>query len=81
MRRGIADADSLATKLHLRDVRVDDRVACVECLHLASRPGAWRCGDHVRAGVGADLQRDMVTLLQRCEGFATAAGAASKEKQ
>ena len=80
MRRGIADADGLATKLHLRDVRGDDRAACVECHNLAGRPGAWRCGDHVRASVGRDLPADLTTQLHRCNAFATVAACDLKEK-
>lgn len=71
MRRGqsAADAVDLAERLHLRDVRADDRRLCIECAHLAGRPGAWRCGNHRPAGVGAALPRALVTLPQRCRGF------------
>lgn len=71
MRRGIGatDADNLAERLHLRDVRADDRRLCIECAHLAGRPGAWRCTNHRPAGVGAALPRALVTLPQRCGGF------------
>lgn len=65
-----AAADDLAERLHLRDVRGDDRRLCVECIHLAGRPGAWRCSIHRAAGVGRDLPTAWVTLPQRCPGFA-----------
>lgn len=72
LRRGIdaTDADDLAERLHLRDLQGDDRRLCVECSHLAGRAGAWRCGNHKGAGLGRDLPSDLVTLMQRCPGFA-----------
>lgn len=75
LRRGIdaTDADDLAERLHLRDVQGDGRAMCLECRHLAGRPGAWRCSNHRAAGIGADLPAALVTLPQRCAGFATAA--------
>lgn len=71
MRRGIGatDADDIAERLHLRDVQVDDRRLCVECIHLAGRAGAWRCSNHRAAGVGRDLPAVLTTTMQRCPGF------------
>lgn len=71
MRRGqsAADAVDLAERLHLRDVRADDRRLCIECAHLAGRPGAWRCTNARAAGVGSELPRGLATRLQRCGGF------------
>lgn len=71
LRRGFSggDADDLAERLHLRDVQGDDRVLCVECSHLAGRPGAWACGNHHAADVGRDLPAALVTTMQRCAGF------------
>lgn len=71
LRRGIGttDADDLAERLHLRDVHADDRVICVECHHLAGRPGAWHCANHRAAGGGHELPAALVTTLQRCAGF------------
>lgn len=75
LRRGIGatDADDLAERLHLRDVRADDRRLCVECRHMAGRPGAWRCGNARAAGVGPELPGELVMQLQRCAGFEGAA--------
>jgi len=68
MRRGLnaTDADDLAERLHLRDVRGDDRRMCLECTHL--RRG--RCGNHKAAGLlTAEVSRELATTLQRCAGF------------
>lgn len=72
LRRGIdaTDADDIAERLHLRDVQVDDRRLCVECVRLAGRAGAWRCSNHRAAGVGRELPAVLVTTMQRCTGFA-----------
>jgi hypothetical protein len=60
------DAEALAERLTQRDREQDDRVSCTDCKHY--RPG--HCGNHRRAGLGTpDLGRDLVTLLQRCDGF------------
>mgnify|MGYP000915412096 CR=1 FL=1 len=64
------DPDDLAERLHLRDVRRDDRRACVECLHLRARP--WRCANHEAAAVARELAGELVTALQACPGFHTA---------
>ena len=71
MRRGISatDADDLAERLHLRDVQGgNDRVLCLECVHLTGR----RCGNTQAAGVGRELPFDLMATLQRCPGFSEA---------
>lgn len=68
MRRGLCagDAEDLAERLHLRDVRCDDRRMCVECSHYRRD----RCGNHQSAGLQLPaLCRDLAALLQRCPGF------------
>lgn len=68
MRHGMTatDADDLAERLHLRDIRLDDRATCVECRHW--RRG--RCDNHVEAGLlTGDVGLDLATALQRCLGF------------
>jgi hypothetical protein len=69
----LLDAEGLADKLVIRDREQDDRRHCLECSHL-HRVGNWRCGNWQRAGVAirasdAELSRDFVKLLQRCDGF------------
>lgn len=66
LRRGIGatDADDLAERLHLRDVRGDDRWLCVECQHW--RPG--RCGNYRQAGLVTSEISGWETVLQRCPG-------------
>ncbi|MBN8507121.1 MAG: hypothetical protein J0L57_00765 [Burkholderiales bacterium] len=75
LRRGLnaTDADDLAEALHLRDVQGADHVMCLECRHVAGRPGARRCGNHVAAAVGRDLPEVLAIQLQRCPGFGSAA--------
>ncbi|MCC7151289.1 MAG: hypothetical protein IT501_04760 [Rubrivivax sp.] len=70
-RRGFPDvsADDLAERLHLRDVQMDDRRLCLECIHLAGRAGAWHCGNYRAAQVMRDVPGDLVARLQRCAGF------------
>jgi hypothetical protein len=61
-----AEAETLAEKLTRRDREFDDRVSCIDCCHY--RTG--KCGSHVKAGLAsADVGRDFVSLLQRCNGF------------
>jgi hypothetical protein len=72
----IADGETLADKLVIRDREQDDRHSCFECAHLAGS-GRWRCGNWQRAGVAmrardAQLPIDLVNLLQRCDGFTQA---------
>lgn len=61
------DPDDLSERLYLRDLRSDDRRACVECLHLRTMP--WRCGNHMAANMAPEVRADLVTALQRCAGF------------
>lgn len=69
----MADAEALADRLVVRDREKDDRRVCLECPHLRGAD-RWRCGNGLVAGVtmhltNAQLPRDWVSLLQRCEGF------------
>jgi hypothetical protein len=74
----IADGESLADKLVVRDREADDRQFCLECRHLSGcGQSSWRCGDWQAAGIafrsrGSQLPADLVLQLQRCDGFATA---------
>lgn len=62
-----ADADDLGERLHLRDVRDDDRHACVECSHLiGSVATGFRCKAHRDSGVGPEVPRTLLATLQRC---------------
>ena len=62
-------AEALADKLVQRDREGDDRRHCLECRHLQGA-GRWRCGNWHRAGVARDgLARDLVLMLQRCDGY------------
>ena len=67
--RGLSlpDAEALADRLVNRDREQDDRRVCPECRYLKQ----GRCGNWRMAGVGEPLlPKDLLTLLQRCEGFA-----------
>ena len=62
-----------ADKLVLRERESDDRQICLECTHL-HQGAVWRCGNWQRAGAAirakdAQLAKEFVNLLQRCEGF------------
>jgi hypothetical protein len=60
------DADDLAERLHLRDVEMDERAMCIEC--MTYRTGT--CADYREAGLpGPAVSRDLATLLQRCRAF------------
>jgi len=71
----IADGESLADKLVVRDREADDRRFCLECRHLSGHAQAsWRCGNWQAAGVAirspdSHLPADLVLQLQRCHGF------------
>ncbi len=56
-----------------RGYSVGDADDLAERLHLAGRPGAWRCGNHRAAGIGRELPAALVTRPQRCPGFEGAA--------
>jgi hypothetical protein len=68
LRRGInaTDADDLAERLHLRDLRGDDHAICLECAHLAG----LRCGNADAAGPRPDLPAEKVMKLWNCPVFA-----------
>lgn len=68
---GITNPEALADKLALRDRDFDHRTACAECQNLHGRPGAWRCGNWQRAGIGAPAVPGafVLTMLQHCPGF------------
>ena len=62
-------AEALADKLVQRDREGDDRRLCLECRHLQGA-GRWRCGNWHQAGVAREgLARDLVLMLQRCDGY------------
>jgi len=62
-------AEAEANKLLIRDREGDDRRLCLECRHLQGA-GRWRCGNWQQAGVARDgLARDLVLMLQRCDGY------------
>jgi hypothetical protein len=68
------DAECFADSMVIRDREEDDRVVCLECIHL-QRGG--RCGNWQTAGVAirardAQLPVALVLLLQRCTGFRNA---------
>jgi len=69
--KGLAydEAEALADKLVQRDREGDDRRLCLECRHLQGA-GRWRCGNWQQAGVAQQgLARDLVLMLQRCDGY------------
>ncbi len=65
------EAESLAERLALRDRDFDHRTACAECACLKGRPGAWRCTNWQRAGIGAPAVPGafVAEMLQHCRGF------------
>lgn len=60
-----AEAEKLAERLVLRDREEDEWISCVDCRHCR----AGMCSNHKAAGVGKDLGRQLVEMLQRCPGF------------
>ena len=65
----LADAESEADRLVIRDRECDDRRLCLECTHLQGTD-RWRCGNWQAANVARDrLSRVLVLMLQRCGGF------------
>ena len=70
-RRGLAslDAETVADVLVTRDREGDNRRACVECKGLTgARP--YQCSPWRQAGLGGPvLARQLVVMLQRCNGF------------
>ncbi len=65
------EAEALAERLALRDRDFDHRTACAECVCLKGRPGAWRCTNWQRAGIGAPAVPGVFVaqMLQLCPGF------------
>lgn len=69
----LADAEQQADRLTARDREADNRRLCLECAHLQGR-NPWGCGNWRKAGVctrssDAGLARNLVLMLQRCDGF------------
>lgn len=62
------EAGHLADRLLIRDRDLDDRHLCLECLHQRGRMGAWHCMSS--AGLPGQLGTELVTMLQKCGGFA-----------
>lgn len=67
----LEDGEALAGKLVTRDRESDHRRGCLECAHF--RQG-WRCGNWEQARIAirardAQLPDELVTMLQRCDGF------------
>ena len=70
-RRGLAslDAELLADVLVTRDREGDNRRACVECKGLTGN-GPYQCSPWRQASLGGPvLARQLVVMLQRCNGF------------
>ena len=66
----LADAERTADKLVIRDREGDDRRLCLECSHLQGH-GRRRCSNWQVADVAREaLAPELVTMLQRCGGFA-----------
>jgi len=74
-------AEALADKLVQRDREGDDRRLCLECRHLQGA-GRWRCGNWQQADVAREgLARDLVLMLQRCDGYHPAMQAQALQPQ
>lgn len=67
----LADAESLADKLVIRDREGDDRRLCLECasFHRGGRCGTWQAAGVAIRAKDAQLPGDFTTMLQRCNGF------------
>ena len=73
IRRGIGEAQGelVADLLVIRDRHHDGLHLCLECSRLSGfADQAWRCANHRAAGVSRDLAADLVSMPQRCQGFA-----------
>lgn len=73
----MAQAQALAARLVGRDRDGDDRRMCLECSNLSGAS----CNDWARAGVAihrrdARMPGELLHILQRCDGFKPAGGAA-----
>ncbi len=71
----LMDAEQQTDRLTIRDREGDVRRLCLECAHLQGI-GPWGCGNWRKADVcmrsgDAALARDLVLMLQRCDGFKT----------
>jgi len=69
----LTDAQTFAIQLQTRDRDLDDRRMCLECRHLNGF-GAWQCANWCKAKVAHrprdnGLPAELVTKLQRCDGF------------
>ena len=62
---GRANAEQLADRLVRRDREADDRVMCIECLHMKG----MICHNSKEAEMHAMLGENFVDQLQRCTGF------------
>ena len=62
---GRANAEQLAERLVRRDREGDDRVMCIECLHMK----VMICNNSKEAGMHPMLGGNFVDQLQRCKGF------------
>ena len=62
---GRANAEQLADRLVRRDREGDDRVMCIECLHMK----VMICHNSKEAGMHPMLGGNFVDQLQRCKGF------------
>jgi hypothetical protein len=72
-RRGFGerDAEDVAERLHLLAARSEGQVLCLGCTHLSgSSTSGWGCRNHRAAGMPRELAAEVVTLPQRCPGFA-----------
>jgi hypothetical protein len=72
-RRGFAerDAEDVAERQHLLEVQSEGRVLCLGCTHLSgTSTSGWGCRNRRAAGMPRELSAEVVTLPQRCPGFA-----------
>jgi hypothetical protein len=62
-------ADEVVAKMQMRDRDLDDRICCLECVHLTGL-SLRRCNNWQRAGVPQNaIPSDLVLAFQRCSGF------------
>ena len=80
-RRGLRslEAEQVADAMVRRDREGDDRNACLECRGLSGGGAAYQCGPWRDAGLGGPvLARQLVVMLQRCNGFTPVADGKAK---
>jgi hypothetical protein len=71
------EAVQLAARLSRRDRERDERRLCLECAHLSGAADARRCANWRATGMrGNTIPAELVSMLQRCAGFAECAGLA-----